>query len=109
MDSRSAVLAGVVLLALTGAALAQPAALVQPAAVGVLLEGAHAGHLLHMELKHVLALALGVAIGVQAVEWIGAGAELRLVGLIGGALLGETWYNENIWPFAHEIPWWHFW
>lgn len=85
-----------------------PAEPVQLAQAEVILEGAHAGHLLDMDLKRVLALALGVGIGVQAIDLI-AMPELRFVGIIGGAMLGEWWYRQKIWPFTSDQPWWQFW
>jgi len=80
-----------------------------PAAV---LEGAHAGHLLHMDLKRLLALTSGVAIGNFVVHSL-VGGQLYLIGLLGGAMIGEWWYEENIWPFNREEqkkePWWKVW
>lgn len=77
----------------------------------MVLEGAHAGHLLHMDLKRLLALTSGVALGTFTVQSL-VGGQLYLVGLLAGAMVGEWWYEENIWPF-HRIsapekkdPWW---
>lgn len=78
----------------------------------VVLEGAHAGHLLHMDLKRLLALTSGVALGTFTAQSL-VGGQLYLVGLLAGAMVGEWWYNENIWPFHREIkkavPWWKNW
>jgi len=105
----------ILLVTAAGAAAATPSlptpavrAVIVPAQAEVIMQGAHAGHLLEMDLKRLLALALGVAIGMQAVEAL-ALPELRFIGVIGGAMLGEWWYRQKFWPFTSADPWWKFW
>jgi len=54
--------------------------------------------LMNMDLRRVLALTLGVAVGIAVSEAILPG-QFRFIGMVGGALIGEYWYRKRHFPF----------
>lgn len=72
-----------------------------PVMLAPMMEAAHVGHLLDMDFKHLLALAVGTAAGAAAAEALLPG-ELHLVGVLGGALLGEWWHRHGYFPFQRK-------
>ncbi len=62
--------------------------------------------ILEMDFKRLMALALGLGIGAFVGENYLGGGVLLYVGLIGGGLLGEWWYNQGHWPFGRSRSWW---
>ncbi len=88
------------------AAIPAPAARpVVPASAGfaIITEAGHLEHLTHMDLKRLLSVATGIAIGNLLIEIVYPGGPLGFVGMIGGALLGDWWYRQKLWPF-HPTP-----
>lgn len=81
--------------------------LIPAAGGGPVMEAAGVGHMLDMDFKHLMALVIGVGIGTAVGEIVGLGGELRIVGLVGGAVLGETWYRKGWWPFTKHKSWWY--
>ncbi len=67
--------------------------------IAILTEAAHLEHLLHMDVSRLLALASGVTVGQIAMELVLPGANLGFFAMVGGAMLGNWWYDRRMWPF----------
>jgi len=65
----------------------------------------HVEHMLHMDLKRLLALGSGLAFGRFFAETVfESGHEIGFFFMIVGALFGEMLYQKEIWPFTPSEP-----
>lgn len=65
----------------------------------------HVEHMLHMDLKRLLALGSGLAFGRFFAEAVfESGHEIGFFFMIVGALFGEMLYQKEVWPFTPSEP-----
>jgi len=77
---------------------------VQPAFIGMITEATHLEHLLHIDFKHLMALATGLGIGHTIGELFFEGTQIGYLALMGGVMIGDWWYKQQMWPFLSLPP-----
>ncbi len=52
-----------------------------------------------MTTEHLIAVGVGAVAGLLVLDSLLGGGMGSVLGLVGGALIGDWWYREALWPF----------